>query len=67
MRSARCNLEDQVGGLIDHGDRRVRRREARPASSSELVEPERYDLAPQAQVAIRAARASSEPAQRRVA
>jgi hypothetical protein len=65
MRSARFNLEDQVGGLIDHGDRRVRRREA--PSSSEPVEPEGYDLAPQPQVAIRATRASGADADRRVA
>jgi hypothetical protein len=67
MRRERSSLEDQVGGLIDHGGRRSRRRDAQQASASDPVEPERYDLTGKATVAIRAARASGEPAHRRVA
>ena len=67
MRRERSNVEEQVGGLIDHRERRARRREAPQVSESELVEPQRYGLTPQATVAIRAERASSAPAHRRVA
>jgi hypothetical protein len=67
MRRARFNLEDQVGGLIDHGSRRERRREAPEQPESEPVDPGRYGLTVQATVAIRAARASDEHTRRRVA
>ena len=63
MRRARHNLEEQVGGLIDHNDRRVRR----PATASDLGELERYHLTTAAPVQIRAVRASSETSHRRVA
>jgi hypothetical protein len=67
MRRERYNLEEQVGGLIDHGERRVRRHEPAPAAVSDPVEPERYTLTTSGPVSIRAVRAASAPAHRRVA
>lgn len=61
------NIEDQVGGLIDHHDRQARRRSARRVPESEPVEPERYELTARAKPRIRAERASDAPAHRRVA
>jgi hypothetical protein len=64
MRRERYNLEDQVGGLIDAGGRRSRRRGSAPIQRPEPAEPERYPLTQQATLAIRAARVSAEPAHR---
>jgi hypothetical protein len=63
MRRARYNLEEQVGGLIDHEDRPARRHEVPPVAD----EPQRYGLTARATLAIRAARASGERTHRRVA
>lgn len=66
MRGERFNLEDQVGGLIDHPTRRSRRR--RPeASAPEPAEEERYHLRPQAAATVRAGRASDPRRHRDVA
>ena len=67
MQRARHSLEEQVGGLIDHGGRRRRRRDAAPPVATEAEEPQRYGLTARATLAIRAARASDRPAERRVA
>ena len=67
MRGARFNLEDQVGGLVDHHDARPRRRDTTPAPPPGPAEPERYPLTKQGSLAIRAARASEDGAQRDVA
>ena len=67
MRRERFNLEEQVGGLIDHGGRRERRREAPKAPAPESEAPQRYGLTKRATLAIRASRASGQPAHRRVA
>ena len=67
MRRERFNLEEQVGGLVDHSDRRERRREAPQAPATDTAASERYGLTRRATLAIRAARASGEPAHRRVA
>ena len=57
MRGERFNLEDQVGGLIDGGSRRVRRRRtAEPIAAP--ADPQRYEIHAPARPAIRAARAS---------
>jgi hypothetical protein len=63
----RFNIEDQVGGLIDHDDRPARRRVARRAPASEPVEPQRYQLTARAKPRIHADRASDASADRRVA
>ena len=67
MRGARFNLEDQVGGLVDHHDAPRRRRETARALPPEPAEPERYPLTKHGSLAIRAARASGDGAQRDVA
>jgi hypothetical protein len=67
MRRERFNLEEQVGGLIDHGGRRERRHEAPSAPAPEAEAPRHYGLTKRATLAIRAARASGERTHRRVA
>jgi hypothetical protein len=66
MHRARHNLEEQVGGLIDHDDRRRRRRTGPPLPSGEEV-PARYGLTARATPTVRATRASDGTAERRVA
>jgi hypothetical protein len=66
MHRARHNLEEQVGGLIDHDDRRRRRRTSPPLPSDEEA-PQRYGLTARTTPAIRATRASDGTAERRVA
>ncbi len=67
MRGARFNLEDQVGGLVDHHDARRRRRDPARVLPPEPAEPERYPLTKRGSLAIRAARASGDGARRDVA
>jgi hypothetical protein len=64
MRRERFNLEEQVGGLVDHGSRWHRRRSSPVAPTPEPVEPERYPLTPRGTLAIRASRAAGEPSRR---
>ncbi len=67
MQRARFTLEEQVGGLIDHDEDAPRRRAASPHPAIDVEEPQRYGLTARATLAIRAARATDAPAQRRVA
>lgn len=70
----RFNIEDQVGGLIDH-DRPSRRRGTRRAPAApleareplETPEPERYQLTARPRPRIHAERASDAAGDRRVA
>lgn len=64
MRGDQFDLEDQVGGLIDHSSRRARRRKAPEAPPPE---PARYELTARTELAIRAARASDGHSGRQVA
>ncbi len=61
MSRARSNLEDQVGGLLDHDPSRSRRRASAPVLAAE---PERYPLTARSAVTIRAARAADAPERR---
>jgi hypothetical protein len=61
MRGDRFNLEDQVGGLIDHPTRRTKRRRHERALAPELAElpdEERYPLYPRKAATVRATRAN---------
>jgi hypothetical protein len=57
MRSARFNLEDQVGGLIDHTTRRSRRRRTERGLALESADEERYELHATEAATVRASRA----------
>ena len=67
MPGERFDLEDQVGGLIDHVRRRARRRPAAEPIASEPADVQHHDVTAKAEVTIRAARASDELTHRRVA
>jgi hypothetical protein len=57
MRGDRFNLEDQVGGLIDHSTRRSRRRRQERDTTPEPVDELRYSLYASDTATVRASRA----------
>ena len=57
MRGDRFNLEDQVGGLIDHTTRRSRRRRQERAVAPERADEQRYSLYARDTATVRASRA----------
>lgn len=66
MHRERPNLEDQVGGLIDHDSRRARRRRPSRPDAPDAAEAPGYDLYADAKPVIHADRASDDH-RRRVA
>lgn len=58
MRASRWNLEDQVGGLVDHGTHRSRRRTGRLKRAVESVQRRQARGDQQPASSIRARRAA---------